>query len=86
MHSDLLQLSEAEKSNNYHKKSSFYQFLSEQKIMTNTSHYKRIYLENLHTILYTLQIKSKSTHYYELLKKNIPFILLPDKIVFIEYN
>ena len=86
MHSDLLLLSELEKSEDNLEKSSFYEFIAEQIVMANTSHCKRIHPENSFTMALALQLKSKSSYHYEILRKNIPFLMLPRKRAFSEYN
>ena len=83
---DLLQLSNAEKLNDNIEKSMFYDFMAEQIAMNNTTYNKRIYPENSFTMACALHLHNKSTHHYELLRKNLPFILLPDKRIFSEYN
>ena len=54
--------------------------------MTNASHHKRIYPQNSFTMSLALQLKNRSSHHYELLRKSTSFLLLPGKRVFSEYN
>ena len=86
VHSDLLNLASIEQSEDNLNRSSFCKFLVEQIIMSNQTYHKRTCPQNSFTLSLALQLKNKSSHHYELLRKSMSLLLLPDKRVLSEHN
>ena len=84
--SDLAELAKIEENNGNGKMSAFYKFQSEQIIMNNANFNERVYPENSFTVACGFQLHNKSSNHYEKIRKNIPFILLPDKRTLFDVN
>ena len=77
--SNLLKLSEKEDNSGNDELSIFCKFMSEQLILINCDYHQRIYPKNSFTMACGLQLHHNSAHRYEMIRKNLPFVLLPDK-------
>ena len=84
--SSLLELAKVEDNDNKNELAVYYNFLSEQIVMINTTFNKRVYPADSFTIACGLLLHNNSTSRYENIRKTLPFILLPDKRTLFDIN
>ena len=75
-------LPEVESNNNKNELSIYCKFLSEKVVLESTRFYERVLLENAFTVRCDLQLYNNRTSMHESMRKDLPFILLPDKLTF----
>ena len=84
--SSLLELAKVEDNDNKNELAVYYNFLSEQIVMINTTFNKRVYPADSFTIACGLLLHNNSTSRYENIRKALSFILLPEKRNFFDIN